>query len=416
MQNELQSTDPYKGVRDFYPADMVVQQYIFDMWRTTANSFGYEEYTASTLEAADLYRAKGAASEEIVNDQTYTFTDRGGREVTLRPEMTPTVARMIAGKQRELAFPVRWFSIPNVFRYERPQKGRLREHYQLNCDMFGNDSVEADIEMIALAYRVFTDFGATPDMFEIRLNDRAWLNERFDAEDFTHEQRNAMLYLLDRSSKIDNFADEAEKIAGKPFDLGLTEPAPDSRLSKVMAGLASLGITNTKISLATVRGFNYYTGTIFELFDISGENNRSLAGGGRYDNLTELFSTEPVTGIGFGLGDVTMRDFLETHNLLPENLYTGPTIALLPVSINEHLPAMQVADTVRAAGLSASVDISTRKIGKKIAAAATANAAYVITVGEDEAASDMYTIKHLETGQETTGSLSEIISSIVMQT
>ena len=147
------STDPYKGVRDFYPDDMAVQRYIFDVWSQTAESFGFERYDASMLEPADLYKAKGAENAEMVNEQTYTFIDRGDREVTLRPEMTPTVARMIAKKAKELAFPVRWYSIPNLFRYERAQKGRLREHWQLNCDIFGTDEVAADVEIIALLKR-----------------------------------------------------------------------------------------------------------------------------------------------------------------------------------------------------------------------------------------------------------------------
>src|SRR3989344_4850492 len=142
--NKKLGTESYKGVRDFYPADMAVQNYIFDIWKSTVEKYGYEEYNASVLEPADLYRAK--TGEEIVNEQTYTFIDRGDREVTLRPEMTPTLARMVAGKRRELVFPLRWFSIPNLFRYEQPQKGRLREHWQLNIDIFGVSGMEAEIE------------------------------------------------------------------------------------------------------------------------------------------------------------------------------------------------------------------------------------------------------------------------------
>lgn len=412
MTDNFQSTDPYKGVRDFYPADMAVQRYIFDIWTATAESFGYAEYNASVLEPAALYKAKGAVNEEIVNDQTYTFTDRGDREVTLRPEMTPTVARLIAKKQKELAFPVRWFSIPNVFRYERPQRGRLREHWQFNCDIFGSTAVESDIELIALAYQTMINFGATPDMFEIRLNDRAWMNARFDEEGFTHEQRNEMLYLLDRKAKIDNFTEEAERIAGRPFDLGLSEPDPDSSLAKTKAGLAALGITNVRISLETVRGFDYYTGTIFEVFDISGENNRSLIGGGRYDNLTAMFGETAVPGVGFGMGDVTIRDFLETHQLLPSNLATVADITLLPVSTKENLAALQIADSIRASGLTCSVDLSERKIGKKLATAAAAGTTYVITIGENEVASQAYTLKHLASGAETTGPLATLLTDL----
>ena len=160
MTDKILSTDSYKGVRDFYPDDMAILRYIFDVWSQTAESFGFERYDASVLEPADLYKAKGAENEEMVNEQTYTFIDRGKREVTLRPEMTPTVARMVAGRRRELSFPVRWYSIPNLFRYERPQRGRLREHWQLNCDIFGASHFTADVEIIALAYHMLITYAS----------------------------------------------------------------------------------------------------------------------------------------------------------------------------------------------------------------------------------------------------------------
>ncbi len=174
------STEPYKGVRDFYPADMAVQSYIFDIWKKTAESFGYEEYGASVLEPANFYKAK--SGEEIVNEQTYTFIDRGEREVTLRPEMTPTLARMVAAKKRELVFPLRWYSIPNLFRYEQPQRGRVREHWQLNVDLFGVNGIEADVEVISLAYKIMKNFGAKDEDFEIRVNSRNLLRKIFEGK------------------------------------------------------------------------------------------------------------------------------------------------------------------------------------------------------------------------------------------
>ncbi|HLP44136.1 MAG TPA: ATP phosphoribosyltransferase regulatory subunit, partial [Candidatus Nanoarchaeia archaeon] len=171
-------TTPYKGVRDFYPQEMFLEKYLFSAMRFTAENFGYVEYGASPLEPADLYRAK--TGQEIVNEQTYTFIDRGDREVTLRPEMTPTVARMIAAKRRELAFPLRWYSIPNLFRYEQPQKGRLREHYQLNVDLFGVDNERADIEIISVAYQLLKNLGAEDKDFEIQVSDRGLLNHFWD--------------------------------------------------------------------------------------------------------------------------------------------------------------------------------------------------------------------------------------------
>ena len=169
--NKKLSLEPYKGTRDFYPRDQFIQNYIFGVWRRVAQKYGYVEYGASILEETDLYRDK--TGEEIVNEQTYSFTDRGGRDVTIRPEMTPTVARMVAQKRKELTFPLRWFSIPNLFRYERPQRGRLREHWQLNCDIFGVDSIEADVEIISLAYDMMKAFGANDENFKIKINSKA---------------------------------------------------------------------------------------------------------------------------------------------------------------------------------------------------------------------------------------------------
>lgn len=402
------STDPYKGTRDFYPEDMAIERYIFDTWAKTAESFGFERYDASVLEPSELYRSKAAENEEIINDQTYTFTDRGDREVTLRPEMTPTVARLVSARRRELSFPVRWYSIPNVFRYERPQKGRLREHWQLNCDLFGTTDVSADIEIIHLAYRMLSAFGTEDRMFEIRVNDRAWLNREFDAQNIPAELRNPLLALLDRKAKIDNFDEEAEKILGRAYRV--PEKIEDgSRLDQVVKGLASLGITNVHFSPSTVRGFNYYTGVVFEIFDISGENNRSLIGGGRYDNLTELFGGEPIPGIGFGMGDVTMRDFLETHKLLPESVrITAPTLIVIPTDPELNVSSLTIAETFRSYGITTSVDTSDRKLGKKIGTASDRGATYVVVVGSNELQTNHFTLKNLKTEEERMGTPEEL--------
>ena len=218
---------------------MAIQRYIFDTWAKTAESFGFERYDASVLEPSALYKSKAVENEEIINDQTYTFVDRGDREVTLRPEMTPSVARMIAHKRRELHFPVRWYSIPNVFRYERPQRGRLREHWQLNCDTFGETHTASDIELIALANKILQAFGAPTSSYEIRLNDRALLNSEFDKQDIPQELRNPLLALLDRREKIDNFDEEIMKLLGKPFTVP-NEVESGSTLDEVIKGLALL--------------------------------------------------------------------------------------------------------------------------------------------------------------------------------
>lgn len=247
-------TEPYKGVRDFYPEDMRVQNYIFDTWKKIAEQFNYEEYSASLLEPTEIYSEKSGA--EIVNEQTFTFIDRGERSVTLRPEMTPSLARMVAARRRSLKFPLRWFSIPNLFRYEKPQRGRKREHWQFNADLMGVSDIEGDREIVSMAYAVMKAFGAKDEDFEIRMN----------------------------NSDIATFKDIAPNIVSDP---------------------------------TLARGQAYYTGMVFEIFDKDTENPRAIAGGGRYDNLLELFGVEPVPAVGFAMGDITLRDFLETHKLGP---------------------------------------------------------------------------------------------------
>src|SRR3989344_4375861 len=257
---------------------MAVQNYIFNVWRKVSEKFGYMEYSASLLEPAELYREK--SGEEIVNEQMFTFTDKGGREVALRPEMTPTLARMIAAQRKSLKFPLRWFSMPNLFRYERPQRGRKREHWQLNCDLMGIAGMEAEIEIISLAYAVMKEFGAKDEDFEIKINDRVLLNEKFDSKE--------LIKLLDRKNKMsaEEFEKAWQELAGKPFDVAITA---NDTITSILTTLKERGISNTVFEPTITRGFDYYTGMVFEIFDTSPENNRSLFGGGRYDNLLEIF-------------------------------------------------------------------------------------------------------------------------------
>ena len=293
-------TEPYKGVRDFYPEDMVVQNYIFSVWREVAEKNGYTEYSASILEPADLYRTKG--SDEIVNEQMYVFKDKGDREVALRPEMTPTLARMVAARRRALKFPLRWYSIPNVFRYERPQRGRRREHWQLNCDLMGIAGIEAEVEIIKLAYDIMKKFGAKDEDFEIRINSRKIISAALVGKNFSEDQ------IRDFTRKLD----KGETPVDINFEL-------DEEVEKLLVGLKETNVSNARFEPTLARGFDYYTGMVFEVFDTNPENKRSLFGGGRYDNLLEIFDAEPVPTVGFGMGDITIHDFLETHNLPLKN-------------------------------------------------------------------------------------------------
>lgn len=411
-------TEPYKGVRDFYPEDMAIERYIFEVWADTAESFGFERYDASILEPSELYKSKGAENEEMVNEQTYTFIDRGNREVTLRPEMTPTVARMVAGRRRELSFPVRWYSIPNLFRYERPQKGRLREHYQLNCDIFGVDDYSVDVEIISLAYHMLLNFGADASMFEIRINNRTEMTALYEKIGVTDTKTQAKITRLnDRFQKIEK--DEYKnalmdivnnkEVVKKIYSI-VSGEAKESE-NEVITGLQALGIKNVKIDRSLARGFDYYTGTIFELFDVSGENKRSMLGGGRYDNLTSLFGGDAITGIGFGMGDVTMRDFLTTHDLLTSNI-TAPTLSILPTDTAYNMEAQKIAQAFRNEGVSVTVDCSNKKVGKKISDASEAFVSYVLVLGENEVKAKTYSVKNLEEKSEQSGTLAELVEKI----
>ncbi len=309
------STESYKGVRDFYPEDMAVQNYIFDTWKKVCKENGFVEYSASPLEPLELYKAKSGS--EIVDEQTFTFKDRGDRDVALRPEMTPTLARMVAAQRRSLKFPLRWFSIPNLFRYEKPQKGRRREHYQLNCDILGIAGVEAEVEIVSLVHKIMLAFGAKPTDFVIKINDRKIMFEIYKPILKDENEWPEVCRFLDKRSKLnpEEQKESEEKYFSRPFSKEEAEEKyKNTELAKLITELKDKGV-NAELDSTIMRGFDYYTGMVFEVYDNSEENKRALLGGGRYDNLLEIFGVEPVPTVGFGMGDVTIRDFLETHNL-----------------------------------------------------------------------------------------------------
>ncbi len=403
MNDKKLSTDPYKGVRDFYPEDQFIQRQITSEMSHACELFGFEEYNASILEPAELYRSK--TSDEIVNEQTYTFTDRGDREVTLRPEMTPTVARLLAGRKRDLALPVRWYSIQNFFRYERPQKGRLREFWQLNADLLGINSIEADAEVIALAHNVMMHLGADERMFEIRVSDRRLLDAAYDESGIEAEKRGDVTRLLDRREKMDDFPAKLAAVVGDKNATTLIDhlarTTSTAYLEKLRTLLVTMGVGNMVVDTSITRGFDYYTGMVFEVFDTSGENKRSMAGGGRYDNLLDLFGTERVPAVGFAMGDAVARDFMETHNLLPSYV---PTTELMLCVIDESAMshAIKLAQDLRKDDVAVAVNLSGKKIGDQIRQADKMKVPFILAVGEKERDSGQYTVKNLPTGKEHT--------------
>ncbi|MDQ5949318.1 MAG: histidyl-tRNA synthetase [Patescibacteria group bacterium] len=419
------STENYKGVRDFYPEDMFVQNYIFGVWKQVAEQFGYTQYDASVLEPAELYKAK--SGEEIVNEQTYTFTDRGDREVTLRPEMTPTVARMVAAKIQDLSLPLRWYSIPNLFRYEKPQRGRLREHWQLNVDLFGVEGSEADTEIISIARTILKTFGAQDTDFEIRINSRKIMNDLYSHFKLNEEQIHKLSKIIDKKAKISDevFESSVTEIIGgiasdfiwtlkaneRIFDVIGRDNPHGTEVIELIEKLATVGINNVVFDPTLMRGFDYYTGVVFEVFDTHPDNNRSVFGGGRYDDLLDIFGTKKVPTIGFGAGDVTARDFLEVHNLLP--VYKPSAQLYIGVLGTEYIDHARIlANKLRSQNLNVAIDLSNKKVGDQIKTAHKQSIPYVLVVGENEVKENKYTVKQMESGDEKKLSADEIVSYI----
>jgi histidyl-tRNA synthetase len=413
--SEPLSTDPYKGVRDFYPSDWAKLDTVFSTLRNVLRTWGYEEYNASPLERAELYEAK--TSEEIVSEQTYTFMDRGDRKVTLRPEMTPTLARMIAAKRREIPLPLRWFSIPNVFRYERPQKGRLREHYQLNVDLVGIASLEADIEVIAIASDLLKACGAKDSDFVIRINSRALLTAACKAAGLTGEATRKYLRLLDKKSKMTPpaYLVAQNSITAKDPLALITEagsPAEVSELKRslldTIEALEKRGVTNAIFDATLTRGFDYYTGIVFEIFDTNPANPRSLFGGGRFDKLVALFGGDPIPAIGFGMGDVTLADFLETHGLMTHKNLHAPQL-YVGTPTGEDIPGAQAfAETLRKQGCRVFVNLTDKSLSDQIKDAVKRDIPYFTAYGADEVRTQTVRMKVLNTGEEIGIAISEL--------
>ncbi|MES2215907.1 MAG: histidine--tRNA ligase [Patescibacteria group bacterium] len=421
------STDAYKGVRDFFPAEMAIEKKIWNIWRSVVEKYGYEEYGGSVLEPAELYRAK--SGEEIVNEQTYTFTDRGDREVTLRPEMTPTVARMVAARKRELVYPVRWYSIPNLFRYEQPQRGRVREHWQLNADIFGVTSLAAEIEIINMAYDITRDYGLKDTDFEIRINNRKVMNYiTHDVFGLDDDQARKISKLIDKKDKVkaewfEAAAMEVFEQAGKnnaeyglqkfltllnsknfeEFTTHLPQTAEEheglTEIRKVIAGLEHLGITNARFDQTLMRGFDYYTGIVFEVFDLNPANRRSVFGGGRYDDLLSLFGGDKVPAVGFGAGDVVAQDLMETYGTLPKS---EPIVEVMICIVgDQNTPfALEVAQKLREKGSRVAIDMSGKKLGDQISNADKRGVTKVICIGDEEVKNGKLRMKNLSTGDE----------------
>lgn len=415
------TTANYKGTRDFYPEDMRLRTYMFSTMRQVVESYGYLQYDAPMLESIELYKAK--SGEEIVERQLYDFVDKGERHVAIRPEMTPTLARMIAAKLREIPRPIRWYSIPNLWRYEAPGKGRLREHWQLNVDIFGVNSYKAEAEIIRLASDILFAFGASSDQFIVKISHRDLLNQFLgNSLKLEDSKIQAVAKILDKKNKISKDEFEAsinQLISDNGQSLSLIYQYLDSTLDNIhdIVGISSDVIGKIKSLFADlkkvepipqlefdpsiIRGFDYYTGFIFEIFDTNPENRRSLYGGGRYDNLIGLFSNEELSGIGFGLGDVTLQNFLESHKLLPSfKNVNGFFIPNMGDSLFDKI--LEISHSMRKIKIPTEIMLESGKFGKQIALAEKKGYKYILIIGEDEIKNNQFVVKDLETGVQTT--------------
>ena len=428
MCAQLLSTKPYKGTRDFYPNDMKLRNWFFGKIRAALELAAFEEYNGPMLESLDIYIAK--SGEEIANEQTYNFTDRGGRRLAVRPEMTPTVARLVAGQINELNFPLKWFSIPNLYRYENPQRGRLREHWQVNVDIFGCDSYEADLEVISTAITLLKVFNADSSMFKVHINNRRFFNDIIASIAQTDaEGSRKVSKVVDKKNKIPREVYEreltalgldADKIAkiDALYTMSVEEAAalcPESRgaqeLIDLFAALRDLALDEYCVfDFGIIRGLDYYTGTVFEVLDEAPENNRAMFGGGRYDNLVGLFvKNTNVSGVGFGFGDVTLENFLVTHNLIPD-IYTAGTKVL--VTRFDDVPYSEYTAMVaklREAGVQSSLYIGKKKFGKQLDHAIKGNYSHVVIMGSSEFENKEVKIKDLRTREEHTVSTDALV-------
>lgn len=422
------SKKPYKGCRDFFPELMRTREFLFDKMKEVSLSFAFEPYDGPLLEEVDLYLAK--SGEELINDQIYSFTDRAERKVAIRPEMTPTLARMVASIHRTTAKPLKWFSIPNLMRYEKPQRGRLREHWQFNADIFGAAKYIGELEILSLITTFLKSFGADSTMFSVQLNDRAIVDSLFKN----------ILNLDDQASyKLYKVIDKAKKVTSEALDKMSSEILNDDKkqeifnhylkiqnFSEAKAFIEDYKLENTQDFLAfaqmisqmgiddlvnydptIVRGLDYYTGIVFEVFDLHPDNRRAIAGGGAYANLLQIFNEEPLAGVGFGMGDVTLRDFLETHKLLPN--FTNPENDLMVFTTEENgMKALfDISNNLRGKGLKIDTYLGAIKFNKIIKTAQAKGNSWIAIIGDREFEAQTITIKNLDNKVQETFSLND---------
>jgi len=418
MKTTIQSL---KGTRDFYPEEMAARNFIYSTARKVAEAYGYQEYEAPFLEPLELYAAK--SGEELVKEQSFVFPDRGGDLITLRPELTPSLARMVAARQRQLVFPLRWWSFGPFWRYERPQKGRTREFFQWNIDLIGVDTPEADAEMVSIAASFWREAGLSPSQMSILVNSRKLMDDEFERIGIASAIRQDVLRLIDRRDKMtapewDAFGAEiglAESQLGALRlileDQELWRKSPE--LTRFFDAIRALGVSEyVRFAPHIIRGLAYYTGIVFEAWDRDGEF-RAILGGGRYDNLVSDVGGEPLPATGFAMGDVVAGLVLKKFGCLPPDLGASPAQVLVTVFDEASmLESMRVATDLRQAGIKASCYPETSKIGKQFKYGDRMGMRLAVVLGPDELAEGRAALKDLQSGQQTSVRRDELAARI----
>jgi histidyl-tRNA synthetase len=404
-----------KGTRDFYPEEMAFQQFIFSKWQKTCERYGFESYDAPMFENLEIYTQK---SGDEIEHQLYTFEDKGGRKMALRPELTPSLARMVAAKGSALKRPIRWYSIPRLFRYERMQKGRLREFYQLNMDILGVETIDADAELIAAVIGMMTDLGFVATDFKVRISSRTLLEELFTSAGMSKDSFGGLYALLDKKNKIsvDEYTHEMElviadysvreKIAALFNASSLEEvisfagktPAAEELL-QLFDLLRHYGLSEYVVfDIGIVRGLAYYTGIVFEVFDIK-KNMRAIAGGGRYDKLVELYGGLSTPAVGFAAGDVVLGDLLKEKGLTPP-LPPRSKVFIVSFEDVQKPEVISLAQEIRSIGISCEFSLKEGAVGKQLKNANAARCLYTVFMGGDEGVSGNVRVKNMATGSE----------------
>jgi histidyl-tRNA synthetase len=402
------------GFRDFYPEDLALRTYIFATWRAVAARYGFEEYDGPPLESLELYTQK--SGDEIVA-QLYAFTDKGDRPVALRPEMTPTLARMVGARAQALKKPIRWFSIPQLFRYERQQRGRLREHFQLNVDVLGDPSPAADAEVIAVAIDVMRAFGLGPAQVRVRVSDRRVLAAALVQLGVRDGELGGVLAALDKAERSREYTlellgnalggDRARVAAVAAFADRLGDAAADlcalpaaGPLNDCLTRLDAMGLSGfTDVDFRVVRGLAYYTGIVFELFD-AGRTLRAICGGGRYDDLVKQVAGVDLPCVGFGMGDVVLGELLRDGALeraAPRRL----DAFLVAVSGDDERAVLGLAHELRDRGLAIEYALRPGSVRKQLELAAARGALCAVILGPEERAAGTAVVRDLTAGTET---------------